>query len=238
MSTLVNYEREGRVAVLTMDDGKRNALGFEMLAAIGAALDRARDDGATVILAGREGAFSAGFDLRVLTAGGEPAYRLLIAGFELAERLLAFPTPVVVASSGHTLAMGAFLALAGDYRIGAVGPHKVGTNEVAIGLVMPYFGIEMCRQRLTPAYFHRSVINAEIYSPEEAVAAGFFDRVVAPGELMTTAKSVAGQVAGLNVAVHYATKLRTREHCLKAIRQAIEADAVALATLFGVTVSK
>ncbi len=238
MSTLVDYKREGGLAVLTMDDGKRNALSFAMLAAISAALDQAQEDGATVILSGRDGAFSAGFDLRVLTAGGEPAYRLLITGFELAERLLSFPTPVVVASSGHTLAMGAFLALAGDYRIGAAGPYKVGTNEVAIGLVMPYFGIEMCRQRLTPAYFHRSVINAEIYSPEEAVAAGFLDRVVAPGELMATSKSVAAQLAGLNAAVHHATKLRTREMCLKAIRQAIEADAVALATLFGVPASK
>lgn len=238
MSTLVNYERDGGVAVLTMDDGKRNALSFEMIEAIGKALDHAQHDGVTVILTGRDGAFSAGFDLRILTAGGEPAYRLLMAGFELAERMLAFPTPVVVASGGHTLAMGAFLVLAGDYRVGAVGPHKVGTNEVAIGLVMPYFGIEMCRQRLTPAYFHRSVINAEIYSPEEAVAAGFFDRVVTPEQLMATARSVAVQLAGLNVGVHHATKLRTRESCLKAIRQAIEADAVDLAKLFGVAASK
>jgi enoyl-CoA hydratase len=213
-----------------MDDGVRNALSADMFAAINEALDRAQADRAVVLLTGRDGVFSAGFDLRTLGGGGPDAFRLVKTGFELAERMLSFPAPIVVACTGHAIAMGAFLLLAGDDRIGAAGEHKIGANEVAIGITMPHFGIEICRQRLTPAYFHRSVINAEIYRPEEAVAAGFLDRVVPAAELHDAARAKAAQLAKLNIDVHTATKLRARDQALKAVRAAIEADGATFPT--------
>jgi enoyl-CoA hydratase len=158
---------------------------------------------------------------------------MLRTGFELAERILAFPTPVVVACSGHALAMGVFLVLSGDYRVGASGAFRIGANEVAIGLTMPHFGVEICRQRLAPAHFHRAVINAEIYRPEDAVAAGWLDRVVPAGELAAAARSVAVELAKLDFDVHAATKLRARAHALQAIRAAIEADDAFLRSLRG-----
>ncbi len=134
MSTLVTYRLRDSVATITMDDGKVNALSLAMLTELGAALDRASADRAVVVLTGREGVFSAGFDLPVLQAGGTEAAELLHAGFDLAARLLAFPAPVLVACPGHAIAMGAFLVLSGDYRIGASGPYKYTANEVAIGM--------------------------------------------------------------------------------------------------------
>src|SRR5579864_7069949 len=124
MSTLVSYRRRDSVATITMDDGKVNALSLAMFTELGAAFDRAAADGAVVVLTGRPGVFSAGFDLPVLRAGGTAAAQLLHAGFELAERMLAFPAPVLVACPGHAVAMGVFLLLSGDYRIGAAGPYK------------------------------------------------------------------------------------------------------------------
>src|SRR5262245_46427735 len=183
MPALVAYRLEESVATITMDDGKMNVLSLDMFAQLAAALDRAEADRAVVLLTGRPGVFSAGFDLRVLGAGGPGAHELVRTGFELAERLLAFPAPVVVACPGHALAMGAFLLLAGDYRVGAAGAHKIGANEVEIGITMPFFGVEICRQRLAPAHFHRAVVTAEVYRPEDAVAAGFLDRVVPAPEL-------------------------------------------------------
>lgn len=224
MNTLVSYQLNDTIATITMDDGKVNAMSPQMIAELNAALDRAGDDKAVVVLTGREGVFSAGFDLPTLAGGGEAARNMLIGGFELAERILSFPAPVVVAATGHTLAMGAFIALAADHRIGADGPYKVGTNEVAIGLTMPYFGIEICRQRLANAYFNRAVINAEIFSPVEAVTAGFLDRVVPVQALQNEAQSTAAKLAKLNRSVYAATKLRAKEHTLKAVRAGIEAD--------------
>lgn len=225
MPTRLTYDLQDGIATITLDDGKANALSTEMLAEIGAALTRAETDRAVVVLKGRPGMFSAGFDLRVLKAGGPDVTAMFLGGFELALRLLAFPSPVVVACTGHALAMGSFLLLSADYRVGTSGPYKIGANEVAIGLTMPFFGIEICRQRLAPAYFHRSVINAEIHSPESAVLAGFLDRVVPESELSATARSVATDLGKLDRDTHTATKRRARGQALAAIRAAIDADA-------------
>ncbi len=224
MATRVTYQLEDSIATIGMDDGKRNVLSPDMLAALAGALDRAQADRAVVVLTGREGVFSAGFDMRVLAAGGADASAMVRMGFELAARILSFPTPVVVACTGHAIAMGAFLLLAGDYRVGALGAHKIGANEVAIGITMPFFGVEICRQRLAPAHFHRAVINAEIYRPEDAVAAGFLDRVVPASELHAAGRRAAAELSRLDIDVHAATKLRARDHALRAIRAAIEAD--------------
>jgi enoyl-CoA hydratase len=222
---IVSYQAADGIATITLDDGKANVISPALLTELHAALDRAAAERAAVLLTGRAGMFSGGFDLKILMAGGPAAQDLLIRGFETAERLLSFPHPVVVACSGHALAMGVFLVLSGDHRIGAEGPFKIGANEVAIGLTMPRFGVEICRQRLAPAWFHRSVINAEIHTPEAAVSAGFLDRLVPPAELPAAARAVATTLAKLPRAVHAATKLRAREQALTAIRAAIEGDA-------------
>lgn len=229
MTPRVRYQHRDGIAEIRIDDGKVNALSQGLLAELGGAFDRAQADRAVVVLSGRPGVFSAGFDLRVLRAGGAPANEMVRTGFELAERILAFPSPVVIACTGHAIAMGVFLVLAGDYRIGAQGPYRIGANEVAIGIPMPRFGVEMCRQRLAPAHFQRAVVLAEMYAPEDAVAAGFLDRVVPAAELERAVREAAAQLGKLPVEVHAASKLRARDHALRAIRAAIEADtAVAL----------
>jgi enoyl-CoA hydratase len=227
MDSHVRYELRDGIAEIRMDDGKANALSPALFAELGSAFDRAKSDRAAVVLTGREGVFSAGFDLRVLRAGGAEATALVRTGFELAERILAFPTPVVIACTGHAIAMGVFLVLAGDYRIGARGAFRIGANEVAIGITMPRFGVEMLRQRLAPAHFQRAVALAEMYAPDDAVAAGFLDRVVPAADLARAAREVAERLAALPAEVHAASKLRAREASLCAIRAAIEADAAA-----------
>jgi len=224
MQPLVRYRLEGRVATVTMDDGKLNVLSPTMFDELAAALDRARDDGAVLLLGGREGVLSAGFDLKVLRGGGVAAVALVHAGFTLVERLLTFPTPVVIACTGHAIAMGSFLLLAGDYRVGAHGDYKLTANEVAIGMTLPRAALEICRQRLAPAHFTRATLLAEVYDPEQAVAAGFLDRVVPAGELLAVADELASTLAKLDMRAHAASKLRAREHTLAAMRAAIEAD--------------
>jgi enoyl-CoA hydratase len=224
MGTLVSYQLEGSIATITMDDGKVNALSLQMLGELNTELDRAAADRAVVVLTGRDGIFSAGFDLTVLRAGGPDASAMLRGGFELARRLLAFPTPVLIACTGHVVAMGVFLLLSGDYRVGAAGPYKLTANEVAIGLTMPRAAVEICRQRLTPAHFNRAVILAEVFSPDDAVAAGLLDRVVPASELHDVATSAAELLTKLDMDAHAASKLRARDDALRALDAAIEAD--------------
>ena len=111
---LVSYRLEAGVAIVTMDDGKVNALSPAMLRELNAALDRAAEDRAVVLLTGRPGVFSAGFDLNVLRGGGPDAAEMVRAGFETAYRVLSFPLPVVMACTGHAVAMGLFLLESGD----------------------------------------------------------------------------------------------------------------------------
>ncbi len=224
MTPPATYRLEGPVAVIAMDDGKVNALSIEMLGALHGAFDRAQGDGAVVLLSGREGYLSAGFDLKVFAAGGEGVLEMLTLGATLYERMLSFPRPVVLACTGHAVAAGAFLTLAADARVGADGPFQIGMNEVRIGLTMPWFAIELARHRLHPAHFDRGVISAAMYSPRDALEPGFLDEIVAPGLVLETAGRMAAGMAELNAAAHAATKLRAREGVLNALRAAIEAE--------------
>jgi enoyl-CoA hydratase len=233
MGDLVDYKLADGVATITMDDGKVNALSFAMLAQVSEALDQAESDGAVVILSGRPGRFSAGFDLATLTGGGSDGPELLGAGFWLSEKMLSFPFPIVIACTGHALAMGSFLLLSGDYRIGADGAFKIGANEVAIGMVMPQTAIEICRQRIPTSHFGRVINNAEIFTPEGAVAAGYLDQVVPEGELAAAALEKATQLTALNLKAHGATKLLSRAEPLAAIRAAIGDDVGAFKLMSG-----
>jgi enoyl-CoA hydratase len=160
----------------------------------------------------------------VLGAGGATAFDMLMTGFRTAERLLAFNAPVIAACNGHALAMGVFLLAAADYVVAADGAFKIGANEVAIGLTMPKSVMEVCRNRLAPAHFNRAMIESEIYTPADAVAAGFVDRVVAEAELEAESRAVAMRLAKLNRPAYAATKHRVRTPVLQAVRAGLEAD--------------
>lgn len=216
---------EQGIATIRLDDGKANALSPSLIAAVHTALDRAEAAAATVVLAGRPGRFSGGFDLTILTGGGDGAVNLLRAGFELSHRILSYPRGVVVACSGHAIAMGAFLLLSGDHRIGiSGGGHRICANEVALGMTMPHAAIEVCRLRLTPSALQQAVVLATPYDHDRAVAAGFLDEVVPEAELLSAARTAALRLHGLNTGALQATKLRLRASALAAMKDAIDRD--------------
>ena len=234
MADPVTCTIEQGIATITLDDGKANALSPGLIAAVHAALDRAQAESATVVLCGRPGRFSGGFDLTILTGGGEGAMKLLRAGFELSHRLLSYPRGVVVACTGHAIAMGAFLLLSGDHRIGiSGGGHRIHANEVALGMTMPHAAIEICRLRLSPSALQQAVVLAAPYDHDRAVAAGFLDEVVAEADLRSTAHSVAQRLHGLNAGALAATKLRLRASALTALKDAIDRDGADLRALMG-----
>jgi enoyl-CoA hydratase len=220
----VTYRQDDGLAEVTMDDGKVNAVSPTLIAALHQALDRAEADAAAVLLSGRPGVFSAGFDLGVMRAGGAAAVDLVHGGFELAARMLAFPHPIVVASTGHAVAMGLFLVQSADYRVGTAGPFKYQANEVAIGLTVPRAAVEILRQRLAPAHFQRVAILSEPYTPDGAVTAGMLDTVVEADALSDTAQAAVRAALALDRDAHTATKQRVRAQSLAALRAAIEID--------------
>jgi enoyl-CoA hydratase len=224
MGSLVTYRLDGPVAAITMDDGKVNALSPAMLDELAEAFGKAAADGATVLLSGREGVFSAGFDVAVLRAGGAEMRAMVRAGFDLAVRLLGYPRPVVVACTGHTIAMGVFLLLSGDYRLGGDGEYRIAANEVSIGLPLPEAAVAIMRQRLSPPAFHRAAVLAEVYGPGTAVAAGMLDEIVPAADLAGAARAAAHHLSQLDPAAHAETKLRVRAPVLTALQADLARD--------------
>jgi enoyl-CoA hydratase len=186
-----------------------------------AALERAEKEAKAVVLVGRPGRFSAGFDLSVMTQGGDAVGKLVCAGAELGMRFYASPLPTVAAVTGHALAMGAVLLLAIDERLSGDGNFKIGLNETAIGMTLPHFALILARERLAPTHLGRATSNAEIYSPQGAVEAGFIDRVVPVDRLVDDAVERAQQLAKLDGRAHAATKLRLRAAALEQLRDSL-----------------
>ena len=224
MNEFVSYTSAENYAIITINNGKANAISHEVVAGLNACLDTAEAENKVVILTGKSGIFSAGFDLKVMTASPESAKELVTKGSKLSLRMLSFPQPIIVACSGHAIAKGAFLLLSTDYRIGVEGDFKIGLNEVMIGMTMHNAGIAIAKARLSEVYLNRSVNNAEIYSSKQAVAAGFLDSIVPEDQLLPTAIKVAEMSAKLNKKAHAETKLKVRKLDLEALENAIYLD--------------
>ncbi len=224
MADLVTYTLENKTAILQMDDGKANALSKPMIDALLAALTRAEQEASAAVLVGRPERFCAGFDLRVMMSGPEQAKDLLRAGSELLMRLYAAQVPLVIACTGHALAGGALVVLTGDYRIGAIGPFKLGLNEVSIGLPVPVLAMELARDRLVATELVRATLLAQIYEPEGARKAGYLDAVVAPDAVLETAKAEAARLGALASAPFRATKARLRGKTIAYINAQMDAD--------------
>jgi enoyl-CoA hydratase len=221
----VSYQREGQIGRIVFEDGKANVMSIAMLSALHKAFDKAEKDKTAVFLSSRGRHFSAGFDLAVFANGtAQQNYTLLKSGAELALRILSFPRPVVTACQGNAYPMGAFLLLASDYRIGAEGAFHIRLNELAIGLTVPRFAVELARQRLSPSHFNRTVVTGEMFTPREAVAAGFLDRLVPVADLERAASEAATALTRIHPEHHFATKQRARGPVIAAIRRVIDED--------------
>ncbi|MDH5490502.1 MAG: crotonase/enoyl-CoA hydratase family protein [Myxococcales bacterium] len=225
MSTeIVSYSLSDGIATVLMDDGRANALSTEMIAALEAALDRAEGEAKALVLAGREGKFCAGFDLRAMMAGPEAARALVSLGGSLLLRLYEFPMPVVMACTGHALAGGALLAATGDTRIGASGSFKIGLNEVQNGMPVPILAHELARDRLLPTELFAAVVQAKIYDPEGAKRAGWLDRLTAPELVLPEAQTEAARLAKLPRGAYAASKRSLRRATLEHVRATLESN--------------
>jgi enoyl-CoA hydratase len=222
----VRFELDGDLARITMDDGKLNVMSLALLEALDAAFGRAAAAGAIVLFqSGRDGIFSAGFDLKVFAANDPAASSAMVrAGAELALKVFSHPAPVVTVCAGHAYPMGAFLILASDIRLGVGGPWRIGFNEVAIGIPVPSFALALGRHRLTPAWFERTAVTGQMCPAEEAAAAGFVDRLAPPADAEAAIAEALAQARQAHAPSHRTVKERVRRATAAAMREAIGAE--------------
>ncbi len=232
-SAVTTERRDSGVLVCTIDDGKANALSRDIIAAVLDAIDEAErdDDVRSLVIHGREGRFSGGFDLSVMTSGDIVAMSELVSdGGELVRRLAASSIPVVAACTGHAMAAGAFMLLGCDVRVGADIDCKIGLNEVAIGLVIPDWGFTIARARLSNRHLQRAVATSRITDAATAVDVGFLDEVVPADEVLDTAVARAAELATLDARAYRGTISKLRGELVDTMADQIAADRAAVAT--------
>lgn len=217
----MDLEIKDRVARLHLDDGKANAVGHDFIDGLENALERAQREAGALVLVGRPGVFSAGFDLAVMGSGADAAKQLVERGGKMLLRLFGHPQPVVAACTGHALAAGALLLLACDRRIAAEGDFKIGLNETAIGMELPVFGLELARARLDVRQLTTAVVHAHIYDSRGAAAVGYVDEVVAPEDVIELATRRAAALAEIPATAYAANKRAIRRPTIEAIEASL-----------------
>ena len=227
----VSLRKEGNISIITIDDGKANVFGLPMTQALSAALDEIDIKEGAVVVEGRAGLYSGGFDLNVVR-GDDPAAsrKMVISGVHVALKAFDFPRPIVAAVTGHAVAMGAIFNMGLDWRIGAKGNFRHGLNEVHDGLVLPIFAIELPRFRLNPRLYQQATLQSRMFSPEEAIEAGFLDEVAEPDKLRETAYRKAEELSTLPNPAYAVSKIRDRAPTKKYVLETLENDLDAIRT--------
>ena len=224
-AALPTYHRQGDVAIVTLDDGKANVISTAVVDALNAHMDRVETEGArALVIVGRPGKFSAGFDLSEMTANVESMRALVVHGARWLMRLYGFGVPTVAACTGHALAAGALTLLSCDVRIGADVPAKIGLNEVAIGMALPKFAVELARERVPAHELGEATLGARVYDPAGAGAAGYLDRVVAEADLVDAAVAEAERLGALRTGAYALTKLNLRGALIEQQLATVKAD--------------
>lgn len=222
----MHYDNQNGIVTITVDDGKANVVGHSFIDELYRALEQAEQEAAVaVVLRGRSGLFSAGFDLREFEKGEAEGAALALRGFELLTRLYSYPLPLIAACTGHGIAMGAFIIMACDLRIAVRGNFKMSLPETAIGMDMPEVPLLLVRSRISPRHLTRVALLAEVYNPERALEAGFIDELVDADELSDRCLAAAQQLAQLPAAQFAKNKLIIRGPALDSMRASLESAA-------------
>jgi enoyl-CoA hydratase len=210
-------QHEG-ILTLRLAHGKASALDVELLEALQHELDEVAEDVRALILTGTGSIFSAGVDLFRLTQGGaEYVRRFLPVLSRFVRTLFAFPRPVVAAANGHAIAGGGVIVLAADARLMDEGPGRIGVPELLVGVPFPVAALEVVRFAVPRHKVQALLYTGQTLPPQEALAAGLVDEVVAPGELLARAQQLAQQFAQIPPQVFCLTKQTLRAEALERI---------------------
>jgi enoyl-CoA hydratase len=216
---------QGEVALITMDDGKKNAVTQAALVELNVALDKAEADAKAVVLAGRPGSFCAGFHLPTMTGDDMNAIMALSnGGGKMTLRLWSFPKPLLAACTGHAFTIGAIWMSACDTRIGEQGAFKIGMNETKMGMTLPNWALEPLKARVSPRHWIPSIAQSRIYDPEGALEAGFLDELVPAGQAIERACARAAELASLPGKAYAYNKLHSRKSSLEIMRADLPQD--------------
>ncbi|MBM4229937.1 MAG: enoyl-CoA hydratase/isomerase family protein [Gammaproteobacteria bacterium] len=203
----------GSVRELRLARAPVNALNCVLLKELDAAIMAA--EAPALVLSGAAGIFSAGLDVREVTASEESARALVMAFGRLQLRLVHSPVPIIAAITGHSPAGGAVIAVLCDYRIMASGEFRIGLNEVQVGLY-PGETIYRVLERLVGTRHAAALLpRGAMLRSDEALAAGLVDECVEPAAVVPRALALANEL----IALPPKTYQRTRDLVRRDLRK-------------------
>ena len=218
-------DTEGTLAVLTIDRPPANAMSVGLLEELVARLTEvAADRPGALVLAGREGVFSAGADLKEVPGYGPDEQRRMVTGInDMVLHGYGLECPVVAAVTGHAIAGGLVLALCADHRVGAAS-GRYGLTEVKVAVPYPQAAIGVVRAELNPGAARRLALGSELTDAEHCRALGVFDEVVEDGEVIERSLAVANALAAHPAEVYARTKRDLRAPALAAMHAGAQDD--------------
>jgi enoyl-CoA hydratase len=213
-------ERSDGIAILTVDRPPANAMDVELLGDVVAALREAEaDPPGALVLAGREGFFSAGADLKAVPTYGPEEQRRMVEGInEMALGTYALPFPVVGAITGHAIAGGLVLALCTDLRVASLA-GSYGLTEVKVGVPYPQAAIGVVRAELPPQAARRLAFGNALVDGAECVRLGVFDEALEADAVLPRATQLARELAGFPADTYARTKRDLRGATLERLRR-------------------
>ncbi len=176
----MNISVENDIKVIEMGEKGPNLLSVERAKKLIKALDYS--DCKAVIILGNDKVFSAGLNLKDLSNAKEPNEVALIFNTlgELLRACRDFPGPVISIVGGHAIAGGCLLALASDYRYGMHGMHRMGLNEMAIGIDLPPDMLSIISHSISRDNLFEVATQCKMYTPKEALYQILIDNWFSP----------------------------------------------------------
>ena len=219
---IATLTQENDISVIKLDDGKVNAFSCEMLTQFNALLAKVPKDSGALVIKGRDGIFSGGFDLKTLATGDmEKIMKMVRLGYKMLLELYSFDRPIVAAVSGHSIALGLFVTCCADYRIGIDGEYVCQANEVRNNMDIPIQIMEILKARVNKNYFYPAVYHSDAYSMKDSIAVGFIDEVVAEDKFMERVMEKADELSSIPHPFLVKTKHFAQEDVIQKIAGAI-----------------
>ena len=196
--SIATLSQENDISIIKLDDGKANAFSYDMLTQVNELLSKVPRDSGALVITGREGLFSGGFDLKTLATGDmEKITKMVQLGYHLLLELYSFDRPIIAAVSGHSIALGLFITCSADYRIAIDGEYVCQANEVRNNMDIPIQIMEILKARVNKNYFYPAVFHSDAYTVQDSIAVGFIDEVVPQAEFMDRVMDKAKELATL-----------------------------------------
>jgi enoyl-CoA hydratase len=198
VASVVNIERDGQIAVVTLDRPPLNAIDAQLVTELAAATAELVADDATrsvVLRSAVEGVFMAGADLVEFELIASEAERAVLVQ-EVFNAFAELPQPTVAAINGHALGGGLELALACDFRFLARAEGALlGLPEVRLGLLPGAGGTQRLTRLVGPGRATELIMKGLQLSPQEAAEEGIVHFLVEPAELEERACDYAVRLA-------------------------------------------